>query len=192
LHAGLNAPRTEAAGADGFDVDVYGSIRRVVHTQVQYIGELAALAAWYAHVRARLAVGHPERMALYGRAQAVVRVNLRERIEQLEAFAARMPRSADLLSRRAPGDPRIGQQRAFHEQWPQLRRHLEQEHGTEPPAALLEAVGRAAERETAYTRIVAGLAEPVKAAGRSWLRGIRERVAAPRLLAAIPALPSRG
>jgi hypothetical protein len=94
-----------------------------------------------------------------------------------------------VLSRRAPGDPRIGQHRAFHAQWPALRRHLEQwGDAAPPPAALTEAVEQAAARDSAYTRIVAALPEAAKAAGRSWLRGIRDRLASPEVLTAVPGL----
>ncbi|HEX7926398.1 MAG TPA: hypothetical protein VF678_02335, partial [bacterium] len=116
LQPGLNATQPEPAARGAFDLEVYGSIRRVVASQFAYIGELAALDAWYAHVRALLAKGDAERADLYARGRAVVQVNLRERIAQLEALAQRMPRSAERIQRTNAADPRIAQQRAFHEQ----------------------------------------------------------------------------
>jgi UDP-N-acetylglucosamine/UDP-N-acetylgalactosamine diphosphorylase len=197
LQAGLNPPQADRPGRllhGTFDVEVYGSIQRVVRSQCAYVGELAALDAWYLQVRQRLAAGHGDRAELYRRAQAVVQANIRERITQLEALAARMPRSAELLGRTRPADPRIGQQRAFHEQWPALRRHLEQwsDALTPLPAALAQAVAQGAERESCYTRIVRGLSPVAKSAGRAWLGAIRDQVAAPPALAAIPPIPAGG
>ncbi len=190
LAAGLNATPAEVAGNEAFDPDVYGSVRRVVGTQIVYLGELAALGAWYTHVRLRLAGGRGDRADLYRRALAVVQANLRERIAQLEALAARMPRSADAIRRVSPDDPRIAQQRAFHEQWPALRRHLEQ-HGAaapEPPPALVQALEAVAGREARYTRVITGLPQAAKTAGRDWLRHVRDAVASPQMLALVPAL----
>lgn len=194
LAPGMNVPRRERPAALDFDPEVYGSVKRVVRTQVAYIAELAALDAWYLHVRLPLAAGDPDRDGLYRRAQAVVRDNILERIEQLEALAARMPHSADRLARRSPGDPRIGQQRAFHEQWPALRRHLErwEDALTPAPAALSQAVLEAAGREAAYTRIIRALPPAARQAGRAWLGSVRARAAPPRLLEVIPSIPSPG
>lgn len=192
LQPGLNAIPPEPPAARQSGVEVYGSIKRVVESQVAYIGELAALEAWYLHVRMPLAVVHPARAELYRRAQAAVHANILERIGQLEALAGRMPQSAELLFRQSPGDPRIGQQRAFHEQWPALRRHLERwgDALTPAPTALLEAVWDAAGREAAYTRIIRALPPAARQAGREWLSGVRERVAPRHVLDRIPSLPS--
>jgi UDP-N-acetylglucosamine/UDP-N-acetylgalactosamine diphosphorylase len=188
LQAGLNATQPGRAAQGPFDVEVYGSIRRVVESQFAYLGELAALDAWYRHVRGLLATGNADRADLYGRGRAVVQANLRERIAQLEALAGCMPRSAELLHRANPGDPRIGQQRAFHEQWPALKRHAEgwESAITPCPAALSQALERSAAAGSAYTRIIRGLSPAAKDAGRAWLRGIRDRIAAPPALATIP------
>ncbi|HEX9843273.1 MAG TPA: hypothetical protein VGC20_11015, partial [bacterium] len=89
LAAGLNAPlAAPAADAPDFDLEIYGAVKRLVASQVRYIAQLSALAAWYAGVRAPLAQGDAERTALYARGAEIVALNIAERIEQLGGLAA--------------------------------------------------------------------------------------------------------
>ena len=194
LAAGLNAPAPPADAAPAaFDVDVYGSVARIVRSQVALVGQLAALDAWYAHVRAHLARGDAARTELYARGRAMVQLNLRERIHHLGLLARRMEGSAGLLERRAPGDPRIAHQRALRAHWPRLEAHLGtwERHCAPPPAAFLQALeASVATHGPAYTRVVRALPEPAVALGQGWLGEIVRAVAAPELLALVP--PPRG
>lgn len=199
LQAGLNVPRTKARAGKSrpadFDVDVYGSVRRIVHSQVRLIAELAALDAWYAHVRGHFAGSDADRAALYGRGRAVVQANLRERIHHLGLLARRMERSAGKLERMAPGDPRIAQQRALQANWPQMEAHLGtwERHQAPPPRALLEALDTAAAAHGAvYTRVVRALPEAAVVAGRDWLAKVVQGVAAPEVLALVPPVSDAG
>ncbi len=202
LHAGLNVPASAgsdahggAEGAGAFDLEVYGSVHRILHSQVRLIAELAALDAWYAHGRALLAAGAADRAALYARGRAMVQLNLRERIAQLSLLARRMERSAALLEQRRPGDPRIAQQRALREAWPQIEAHLGswERHASPPPAVLRAALEEgAAAHGPAYTAIMRGLPEPAVAAGQAWLAGIARALLPAALLARVPALPRSG
>ncbi len=115
LQAGLNAPaaapRTDRV--ETFDLEVYGSIKRVFDSQVGYLGELAALEAWYGQVRTLIARDEPELEEIYARGRAMVALNIAERIAQLGRLAAAMEASAALLEQSRPGDPLIAQQRAL-------------------------------------------------------------------------------
>ncbi len=195
LHAGLNLPHgpdgAAALAAGLYDLETYGSIKRVFDAQVTFVGELAALDAWYAHVRARLARGHADRAALYERARGLVRLNLDERIAQLAEFAGRMEASARMLAERRPGDARVAQHEALLRGWPEIERHLRRSSALEeePPGAFLRALeaslDEGAER---YTAIVRRIAPEGRAAGRAWLAAVRARVAAPEVLALVPAV----
>jgi UDP-N-acetylglucosamine/UDP-N-acetylgalactosamine diphosphorylase len=190
LAPGLNAADPAPPGLE-LDLDLYGSVKRVFDSQVHLIGELAALDAWYGHVRSALARGRPEREELYRRGREAVRRNLTERIGQLEALAGRMERSAGLLERRAPGDARIPQQRALAAAWPAVNSHLQGfDRAPEPPPEFLRAVERAAAGSAAYTSAVAALPAEARVAGRGWLAAVKGRVATPELLARVPALTS--
>jgi UDP-N-acetylglucosamine/UDP-N-acetylgalactosamine diphosphorylase len=191
LHPGAPPPQADA----DFDLEVYGAVHRAFASQVRAIAALAALEAWYAHVRARLAAGDAARAALYGRGRAMVRLNLAERIAQLGGLAGRMERSAALLERRTPGDPRIAQQRALLEHWPEIETHLAgcQNVQTPPPAALLEALEEATGTQGGvYTRAVQALPPEAVRAGQDWLREIEGAVAHPSVLARVPALERAG
>jgi UDP-N-acetylglucosamine/UDP-N-acetylgalactosamine diphosphorylase len=197
LHAGLNLPGgpPETQQAQAFDLDVYGAVDRVYRSQVRLVGQLAALDAWYGHVRAALAAGDAQRAALYARGRAMVQLNLRERIGQLGQLARRMERSAGLLERRALGDARIAQQRALLQHWPRIEAHLGawEQHLAPPPRELLAALETSAGRHgPAYTHVIRGLAEPAVMAGKAWLAGIAGAVAAQELLALVPPLARSG
>jgi len=191
FHGGDEQPsplRTE------FSQDIYGSIKRVYDSQVRFIGELAALDAWYGQARPRIARGGAAREALYEAARETVRVNLAERIHQLGALAARMQRSAGLIERSDRADLRIHQHRTFADSWPKIEKSLlgYESAQREIPKALADGLDRAAaEAGLHYTRIVRALDERAVAEGSAWLRGIAERVATAELLAQVPALPGQ-
>jgi UDP-N-acetylglucosamine/UDP-N-acetylgalactosamine diphosphorylase len=191
LRPGLNPGEPPPADQGAFDPDAYGAVLRLVRRQAEYIGELAALDAWYTHGRRRLAAGNPIREECYRRAQALVRANLRERIAQLEALAGRMPASAAKLRRAGAAAPLIAQQEGLHRHWPELRRHLEgwTSQIPEPPPALVRGLETAGAQEAMYTRAVASLPAEAKTAGRAWLREIRTRVATGDALGRIPPMP---
>ena len=197
LRPGLNLPLPhpgEEAAAE-FDLNYYGAVKRVALRQLQVIGQLAALDAWYAGVRAHLAAKDAARQALYARGRAMVGLNLDERIKQFDAMVARVDDSVQLLYTHLPGDVRIPQQWALVNAWNDIRPHLEQ-HGAqyeEPPRELLDGLDAAAAKcGPTYTAIIRGLNPAARAAGQAWLRGIAERVAAPSLLQSVPDLPRRG
>ncbi len=194
LQPGLNLSEGEppASTAEGFDLEVYGSVRRLFAGQVAYIGELAALKAWYGQARALVAKGEPELEQVYCRAGAMVELNIAERIAQLGRLAAAMERSAALLEKRGGADPRIAQQRALLEGWPRIEVALGAAAGAgEPmPEALREGLLESAAREgRVYTRVVRGLDPQAMEAGRAWLRSVRGRVAAPEILETVPEIP---
>jgi len=175
-----------------FVQEIYGSIKRVYDSQVRFIAELAALDAWYGQARALLARGNAEREALYGAGREAVRLNLSERIRQLGALAARMERSAGLIERGDRADLRVHQHRTLAEAWPRIEKSLRAfaPAQREMPKPVAEALRKAAaDAGPDYTRIVRALDERALSDGKTWLRGIVERVAPPNLLAQVPALP---
>ena len=192
LRPGLNvsAPQPGKAAAAGFDPDIYGSVRHLYVSQLRLIGELAALDAWYAHIRRRVAGRDAARLELYARGRTMVQLNLRERIDQLGSLAARMERSCRLLEHRAPGDVRIVQQRALLDNWPRIETHLSGFAGSQPnpPPALLEALDSAVAKGGSYTGAIRALPEDAVRAGRDWLREITRSVATPEMLALVPPL----
>lgn len=180
-----------STSAGGFDLEIYGDLRRVYVSQVRMIGELAALDAWYALVRIPLAGSNADRAALYARGREMVALALRERIHQLGLLAARQERSIALLEKRAPGDPRIAQQRALAGQWLVIEAHLAGFGNLQstPPSSLLEGLDAASGQGSAqYTWIIRALAPSAVKAGTEWLKEIAAAVAAPAVLERVPPL----
>lgn len=193
LRPGLNPsqPLPHPAGPREFPLEVYGSVRRVFTQQVLLIAELAALEAWYTHVRAHLASGDAARSALYAQGAEMVRLNLAERIRQLGALAQRMEVSVAHLEAAAQADARIAQQRALLEAWPRLEAELSDRARRQqpPPAEFLQALDAAsAAGKGAYTATIQALSPAGREAGRAWLQDIVQRVATPQVLAAVPSI----
>ncbi|MEE8394419.1 MAG: hypothetical protein V3S29_00075 [bacterium] len=190
LAAGLNSGEADPPRGD-LELEIYGSVKRVFDSQVVFVAELAALDAYYGQARALLAGGDPELGTLYQRGRAVVAVNIAERIAQLAGLAGRMERSAALLEGRAPADPRIAQHRALLQSWPAIETELRgyRDRHAEMPALLRRGLEDGlANHGRVYTRVIRALPPRARAAGRDWLKKIRDAVAAPRLLAAVPPL----
>jgi UDP-N-acetylglucosamine/UDP-N-acetylgalactosamine diphosphorylase len=195
LHPGLNTgdEAPSAATAEGFDLEIYGSVSRVFAGQVTFIAELAALQAWYAQARPLVAQGSGELEEIYRRGTEMVALNISERIAQLARLAGAMERSAALLEKRAPADPRIAQQRTLHDGWATIEAALRAGTQAEAPLpdALRSGLRDGAEREgRVYTRVVQKLSPQAVEAGRAWLRSARERAASPEVLGAVPPLGS--
>jgi UDP-N-acetylglucosamine/UDP-N-acetylgalactosamine diphosphorylase len=180
------APFTELA----FDLEIYVSIKRLYETQVLFVGELAALDAWYGHVRAHIARGHPDRTALYERARSMVKLNLHERISQLGGLARRMESSVHRLAQRRPNDPRLRQHEALLRAWPEVETHLRRPGpDLEPPPEFVRALEGALEGGSErYTDTVRRLSLVGRTAGRTWLAAVRDRVASIEILEKVPAL----
>jgi hypothetical protein len=123
-----------------------------------------------------------------------VRLNLAERIAQLGRLAVRLERSAALLERVRPGDPRIAQHRALADGWARIEPRL-QAFGAvqrEPPPSLLQALEQAAAAEDGrYTRTIQALPDAAVTLGTAWMRAMARALLTNEILAAVPALPSR-
>ena len=195
LKGGLNPPLPppDDAQARDFQLDAYGSIKRIVDSQVLYLGELAALEAWYTTIRiGLLGSSHPDRKQLYEKGRDMVRMNRGERIAQLGRLAHSMAGSATTLEKKHPGDPRIAQQRALLDGWPVLEQHLKKEPArNDPPQALVEALARAAEQADTYTATIRALPPTLAQLGATWLREISTQMASPEILGKVPPLSSQ-
>ena len=193
LRQGMNlaAPPSQEAESASFDLEVYGSIYRIYTHQIEVVGQLCALDAWYGQVRVRLAANDADRSALYARGREMVRLNVSERIAQLGALAGRMERSLALLGQQGEDDPRIHQHRALLDRWPGIEAHLLVAWGraVEAPAALMTALDAcAAQADGNYTRAIQALPAAAAAEGREWLRGIAADVASEHILTLISPL----
>ena len=171
-----------------FDPDVYGSVRRLVQSQLRFIAQLVALDAWYGEARSLLAAGQPDRETLYARAREAVRGNIEERIAKLGQLAGRMEASAARLEASLPGDSRIRQQRALAAEWPGMLTHLSNYEACQIP--LPEPLRQALEerRPLPYTKAVQSLPNGARQSGKGWLVEIAALLATEQIMEKVPRL----
>ncbi len=189
--AGQRSFDPAGAGPRPFDPVVYGSVKRIYDSQVHFIGELAALHAWYGQARAVVGKGDAALETVYAAGSNMVALNIGERIAQLGALAARMERSALTIAGSGNVDKRIAQHRALLDAWPAIEGRLQafSEAQADLPAALQRGLEASAARHgRVYTRVIRGLDAEAVAVGRAWLAGIVGRVAPDDLLARVPPL----
>lgn len=168
LHLVLEGP--PPPGRLPFDGRAYGKVDRIIRNNLAYIGNIAALKAWYRSARTPVMQGDAwSRAALEG-ALATLDLITSERIKRLGEVAARMPASIKLLSGsgHAEYSEAIRQQQRFAEAWPameQALRALPGDHQTPqlPPP------------QPSYLNWVASLDGTTQAAVTAWLGGIVEQ-----------------
>jgi UDP-N-acetylglucosamine diphosphorylase/glucosamine-1-phosphate N-acetyltransferase len=172
-------------GSTAFRSRALGAIRAKVGKNVLYLGELAALWAWYRHVRPRLAGSDRLAQAVVAAGLTMVEANIDERVKQLERFG-------DLVKECLPGTtqvespgPLAGEWRQFVDGWPAVRRVVEGfraiEGRVEERDAFLARLAPAA----SYTETVQALTAADRRLGTAWLTSIRSALM-DRCRAALP------
>lgn len=190
LGAGLAcaAPIPQGEHATRYRTDRYGTIAWIVRSQLEYIGQLSALLAWYTHARPCVAVGEAQR-ALYAAGKGVVRSNIRERIVRLHRFSLSLEQNLAQSSGEA-----LAQQQLWLACWPQVAQHLERARDDSPPpsSAFVEALQRAsASTAGVYTRSIRALSSATRRMGSHWLRTVAEAAYPHTALREAPALQLR-
>jgi bifunctional UDP-N-acetylglucosamine pyrophosphorylase/glucosamine-1-phosphate N-acetyltransferase len=176
-------------GSTAFRPRSLGAIRAKVSKNVLYVGELAALWAWYRHVRPRLAGAEPLAQAVITAGQAMVEANIDERLKQLDRFR-------DLVKECRPEDagapaPLAGEWRAFVDGWPAARPVLQDYRSIEGRADVREGFveGLPAPATGAYTAAIQALAPDARRLGAQWLRSVVDETV-DRCRAALPLITS--
>lgn len=173
---------------------VYRNVNRLVHHNLTYIGQLAALSAWYRHVRALFLSDRFPAPLLEGLQRNLER-GLAERIKRLGQVAGKM--TASIQRHVADGGdvdgPLVRQKREFADQWPELEASLAtagQRNGDDALRdRLLAAVSTGmARRGSDYLRVIPSLPPDAKEAATEWLEGIVAEVRS----AAMKSLPAFG
>jgi UDP-N-acetylglucosamine/UDP-N-acetylgalactosamine diphosphorylase len=178
-----------------YDPKRFGSVRRVVRNNLRYIGNIAALDAWYRAVRARFmcadAVGPqssaasadggrglpPYQAACHAGARKRLAEILEERLARLDELARKVGETfnvqrSTLNVQRSTGD---GDNHAFVARWPAMKEALEAfAQGRETGAAASPPPGDALPRPEAgpYLKAVQALPAESGRALTAWLEGI--------------------
>lgn len=161
-----------------FSTGVYRNVKRLVAHNLTYIGNLAALSAWYRHVRPLFLSDRRPAPLLEGGRRNLER-GLAERLKRLGQVAEKMPDSMQRYVAEG-GDSEgilIRQKREFSDRWPEMEAALAEAGKLNGDAALrdrcLEAVSRRMEGEGGdYLKVISGLPTDAREAVTRWLEGI--------------------
>ena len=159
---------------------LYSQLKRIVHLNLVYLGNLAALRQWYQVVRSQFIAGGPMDSALHDAAIETISLAIGERIKRLGEVAQRLPRSMDLIEKAngAKEPPKAWhQQREFHERWPEISGSFDQtlQYAGRPPLldAFLNGLEKTAgPRGRDYLDTIRGLDQASSGQGSLWLQDI--------------------
>ncbi len=171
-------------GSTAFRPKSLGAIRAKIGKNVLYIGELAALWAWYRHARPLLAGPDPLAQAVVAAGRAMVEANIDERLKQLDRFRDLVE---ECLPAAAGGPaPLTGEWRQFVDGWDAVRPIIKDFRAIEGRPELRDAVcERLAAAPPSYTAAIQGLDEETRRRGTEWLTSIRSALM-DRCRAALP------
>jgi UDP-N-acetylglucosamine/UDP-N-acetylgalactosamine diphosphorylase len=150
---------------------VYRGAARVWRNNLMYLGNIRALRAWYAHVRALFVSGVYHQFCWEGALRRLDEVE-QERLKRLEEWVAKLRYSADAL--RASGDASVeaDAQESIIRRWPAVKERLLR--ATPDDAQARDAFLRelvALREGRAYLEVVPSLPKTAKAVGAAWLQG---------------------
>ena len=163
----LVVPEAPAAGVRPYGTG-YRSVARVVRNCMIYIGNIAALQAWYEQVRRPLLERTPHGTACLAGARKQLAAVRKERMKRLEAVVERIAQED-----RSALD---GALRAEHEAlcagWPEAKERLAAAGDADCPEKAEFLAAWEAAGEEGYVERVRGLPPEAKAAGTAWLQQI--------------------
>ncbi|MCE9615839.1 MAG: UDP-N-acetylglucosamine pyrophosphorylase [Lentisphaerae bacterium] len=157
---------------------VYLNLRRLVANNLAYIGNVRALAQWYAHARTPFLQRTPYDAACLAGALTNLDLILRERVQRLGDVVQKLGITP------AGPDPRSAAERAYQEQfaaaWPALAPRLSSppapELGASARAKFLSGFGAAGGAES-YLDAVRSLDPSCRESGTAWLQAVVDAVA---------------
>jgi bifunctional UDP-N-acetylglucosamine pyrophosphorylase/glucosamine-1-phosphate N-acetyltransferase len=174
----FGAPSSAPQTSRPFRAGAYRAVNRLVNNNLNYIGNLRALQAWYVHARRKLMCGDAFGTAVHAGALAQLDSVVDERIRRLKEFAERMPHSLEMAraDRGLALPPALeAQQNALMERWPAMEATLREGRPPEREARAREAflaVWEQIPSGTSHTEAVAQLSPEARMRGTTWLQSI--------------------
>jgi UDP-N-acetylglucosamine/UDP-N-acetylgalactosamine diphosphorylase len=172
------------AGQAGYVAGLYGDIRRQVTNNLIYIGNLAALTAWYRHAREPFLSRTPSGARCLGGALAGLEAMVNERLARMRELAGKMPVSIDLARHRnaaALNDRAHRDQACLADRWAKAEARLRVAAAAGVAEAdrdtVLAGLKRAGDKGD-YVAAVKALSPESRAAGTRWLQAIVDAVVA--------------
>ena len=166
-------------GKMSFSAGLYHSLKRTIHNNLIYIGNLMALRQWYSQVRSQFISSDFPKTLLTGLQQTLDQA-LDERIKRLKGLRENMPRSIKLY-RDTLGEntttPLLSQKEEFYTKWPEIEtcfNELKNIAGDiEQRDHFLEAIGPIVkENGLDYIATMKALDKKNKETGTKWLTSI--------------------
>ena len=180
----LFIPRSSAGGSVKFTAGAYRDIKRILHNNLAYIGNLWALMQWYRLVRIRTMSGDPFLDACRHGAIRQIESGIAERIKRLGELAGKMPFSLECAKsgKSAALTPEAeALQRAFSERWTEIEARLLRGPDDSDGNTAREAFLNVWEKIPAgggHIEAVRALPTDVRGTGAKWLQSIVDRSAA--------------
>jgi len=178
----LFIPRALPGGSIKFICGAYRDIRRTLHNNLIYIGNLWALHEWYRHVRARTMSGDPFLEACRQGAVRRIESGIEERIKRLSELAGKMLFSLECAKRSAILTPEIkARQRALAGNWPEMEARLREgpddSIGNTAREAFLN-VWKTIPADENHIEAVRALPPDARETGTKWLQAIVDAASA--------------
>ncbi|HPJ57042.1 MAG TPA: UDP-N-acetylglucosamine pyrophosphorylase [Kiritimatiellia bacterium] len=170
----LVVPEAPAAGVRPYGTG-YRSVARVVRNCAIYIGNIAALQAWYEQVRRPLLERTPHGAACLEGARKQLASVRKERMKRLEAVVERIAQE----DRAALDDALRAEHEALCAGWPAVKERLAAAGDAECREKAEFLAAWEAAGEEGYVERVRGLPAAAKAAGTAWLQQIVESAGLP-------------
>ncbi len=176
------------SGRVPFSPGIYRGIKRIVHHNINYIGNLLALRQWYRHVRSQfISDRYPEELARG--LSDTLEGGISERIKQFKAFCLKMPVSIEMLTDGAATEPpgtQVLQQQELFDRCTDVEATLQ---GGEKFTGdistrdrFLKSVNAAIQSEgNDYLLVIKGLNGSDRTDGTGWLQSIVDQAAASAL-----------
>jgi len=163
---------------------LFGAVDCTIANNMNYIGNLFALQAWYGHVRRRFLQRSPWGAACLDGAHERLAEGVDERIQRLGQFAAKLAQSVQLAGSQArPTNlPPFVTQERFAKAWPEIHAALDriwqdlQAGGGEPPPEVEKTLQRMGDTAATYIQTVQALPEEDKDGIRQWLQTLVNQV----------------
>jgi len=158
-------------------------LRVKVRNNLEYLANLIALKAWYAHARNLFSGSHPLEAELLGGAAMNLELAIDERISRLEGLVEKIPLSLNLhrnVVRTKFPSPAIMQQEELLGNWSYISEVLaacrSYAGSDRERESFLVSLQKEAQEKSGYIEAMKGLAASIKGNGTVWLNGIVQTV----------------
>ena len=180
----LFVPRALASRSGKFIAGAYRDVRRTLHNNLVYIGNLRALQQWYRFVRTHTMSGDPFLEACFSGAVRRIESGIDERIKRLRELAGKMPFSLECArsgKNAALTTEMEAWQQAFYRRWPEMEARLQEGTGDSIGSSERKAFLNVWEKipaDAGHIEAIRALPPDARSSGTKWLQAIVDNTAA--------------